>query len=431
MNEQDDHGAQQAVDARLLAQLVQRAGSAGFERWWARVADSGFCTAPVHLTGTDPAKQQLRVLARCKNRRATVCPSCSRLYAGDTWQLVHRGLTDNPETGQVRPAVFVTLTAPSFGPVHRIGACHPHQRGRCPHDRPRRCGTQHRAGAPLVGSPLCGECYDYPGHVLFSWHAPELWHRFTITLRRNLRRALRDREAAPNSVRLSYVKIVELQQRGIPHYHAVVRLDPTGEHADSPLTATDLAALITRAAGAARLRVPGAEDDAVSVRFGTQVDVQPLDLDTTRGRAVAGYLAKYVTKSVADLGLTHRRLSPAAIDRLDLDEHVRRILHTIIDLAAHSERAEMLRWLHTLGYRGHVSSKTRHYSTTMTALRAQRASWHQTERDDDTPPVEWQYTGNGHATDGDRLLAASAAHRAIEQQQAAREAIRDQHGESA
>ena len=30
-------------------------------------------------------------MIRCGNRRAAICPSCSDLYAADTWQLVHAG----------------------------------------------------------------------------------------------------------------------------------------------------------------------------------------------------------------------------------------------------------------------------------------------------------------------------------------------------
>ena len=33
-------------------------------------------------------------------------------------------------------------------------------------------------------SRCVGHCYDYLGHVLFTWHLPELWRRFTIALRR-------------------------------------------------------------------------------------------------------------------------------------------------------------------------------------------------------------------------------------------------------
>lgn len=433
------------VDPRIVAELVQRAASPGFDDWWASVANSGYCTSPVHLTGTAPTGRQIKVLARCKNRRSTICPSCSRLYAGDTWQLVHRGLLLDPDTdtdtevgGVRRPVVFATLTAPSYGAVHRAGPCHPRRRHRCRHASRTGCGTTHRADDGAVGTPLCLDCYDYTGHVLFTWHAPELWHRYTIALRRALRRTLREMDADPTGTRLSYVKIVELQHRGVPHYHAVFRLDPTGDSTPVPLTGTDLAGLITRAATATRLRVPGPQSGPVTIGFGEQIDAQPLDLDSARGRAVAGYLAKYVTKSVADLGLTPRRLSPHAIDRLDVNDFVRRILHTIIELSEHPDRAEMVRWLHTLAYRGHVSSKTRQYSTTMGALRANRATWQQQARqtcrratgDAGTGPDDsslkpdgdgWRFTGIGHASDGERLLAVSAAARAGENLQAARD----------
>jgi hypothetical protein len=35
----------------------------------------------------------------------------------------------------------------------------------------------------------------------------------------------------------------------------------------------------------------------------------------------------------------------------------------------------MLAWLHTLGYRRHITTKSRRYSITLTALRAARHQW--------------------------------------------------------
>ena len=92
-------------------------------------------------------------------------------------------------------------------------------------------------------------------------------------------------------------------------------------------------------------------------------------------RSVAAYLAKYVTKSVAEFGVGIRRMSPLAIAELDVSAHVRAILTTITRLAAHRAYHGMDRWLHTLGYRGHITTKSRLFSTTMGALRAYRATW--------------------------------------------------------
>ena len=63
------------------------------------------------------------VLAPCGNRRAAVCPACSDRYAADAYHLLRAGLAGDqakgvPETVVEHPRAFLTLTAPSFGPVH-------------------------------------------------------------------------------------------------------------------------------------------------------------------------------------------------------------------------------------------------------------------------------------------------------------------------
>jgi hypothetical protein len=473
-------------DPALVDQVVRRVSSPGYTEWWDRVQASGYCARPVHLVGVDGFGRQREVLGRCKNRRASVCPSCSDLYAGDTWQLIHAGLAGGhhevPATVAEHPAVFATLTAPGFGAVHTTGGkdlgsnsargCHAAGGGRrCPHGKPLGCRMIHEATDPVLGEPLCPDCYDYTGHVLFSWHAPELWRRFTIGLRRLVARALRSLGEDPRGVRVSFVKVVELQRRGVPHFHVVIRLDaatPAGDELTAPatgLTAMELAGLVHRAAAAATLDVTGRYGTRL-VRFGEQADAQPLrphsaadSVDSggggevepvgIAGRAVAGYLAKYVTKSVAEFGLTPHRMSPLAIDTLPVCEHVRAILATVRDLAAIPEYAAMLGWLHTLGFRGHITTKSRRYSTTMGALRARRAAWHTRGSTDtaaiaapsigDPPspgavadahdcddavlcgvPGEWAFDHVGHGSEGERVLAITAATRAREQRFVAR-----------
>jgi hypothetical protein len=73
------------------------------------------------------------------------------------------------------------------------------------------------------------------------------------------------------------------------------------------------------------------------------------------------------------------------------------------------------RWVHMLGFRGHFVTKSRGYSTTLGALRADRAAY-RADRDeqcaagddeDSTPVVAaWQYLGCGYLNPGDVLLAA-------------------------
>jgi hypothetical protein len=457
----------------VISQMVRRAASPGFERWWHKARTAGFCANPIQLTGTDHHGIAARVWTRCNNRRAVVCPSCSDLYARDTWQLVHAGITGGhhtiPATVADHPQVFVTLTAPSYGPVHtahrgpghRGAGCHDHPRSgdrRCPHGNLLSCNQTHRPDDPLVGQPLCVRCYDYTGHVLFAWHLPELWRRFTITVRRALRSRLQDAGVSPDAVRISFVKVTEMQRRAIPHLHAVIRLDAPAEPGQSPLPPTagvaapELAGLVLNAARAITLTI--ANPDAATntgdrtLRFGTQIDAQPLTTagpahrdelarGVRSGRTIAGYLAKYVTKSVAEFGVAVRRISPLAIPTLDVTPHVRAILTTITGLAE-DRFPDMIRWLHTLGYRGHITTKSRHFSTTMGALRAHRAAWlHQQSVKHsatvkystiDAPrppdPFEWTFDRAGYRTLGDRALITSAALRAIEHRHTARESAR-------
>ena len=82
----------------------------------------------------------------------------------------------------------------------------------CEHGRPLLCGRRHHETDRELGQPLCWQCYNYIGHVLWQWHAPELWRRFTIALQRRLAAtvglsAKRFRAAC----KISYSKVAEFQ----------------------------------------------------------------------------------------------------------------------------------------------------------------------------------------------------------------------------
>jgi hypothetical protein len=96
--------------------------------------------------------------------------------------------------------------------------------------------------------------------------------------------------------------------------------------------------------------------------------------------------------------------------------------------------------LERLGFGGHWSTKSRRYSTTMGALRRARVAFAKRRRAGDGAPLDawdrpedddqvvivtsWIYVGSGYATEGERWLALSAAARAREQRQVAREELR-------
>src|SRR3954451_4463297 len=86
------------------------------------------------------------------------------------------------------------------------------------------------------------------------------------------------------------------------------------------------------------------------------------------------------------------------------------------------------RWAHMLGFGGHFSTKSRRYSTTLTALRRTRKDWREARhrrrelfagRDRDVVDTtllvgHLAYAGTGWLTTGDALLANTAAAQARE-----------------
>jgi hypothetical protein len=331
----------------------------------------------------------------CKTRRASKCPPCAEVYRADTYQLIRAGLSGGkgvPETVAAHPCVFTTLTAPSFGAVHaqrekdgRLLRCRPRRRGQvCPHGNRLSCPGRHSRDDAQLGEPLCPDCYDYTSAVLFNACAPELWRRFTITLRRTLARlAGLSSKALAAQVRISFAKVAEYQRRGVVHFHAIIRLDgPTGPTTAPPTWATValLTAAIDQAARTVHLESPAAPGlPARTLRWGREIDTRPV---ATTGELtdskVAAYVAKYATKAAECTGTLDRRLSPAdQLDALPIRDHARRHIVECIRLSKLPglEDLRLAAWAHMLGFGGHFSTKSRAYSTTLGALRADRAAY--------------------------------------------------------
>ncbi|WP_434098892.1 replication initiator [Streptomyces xantholiticus] len=437
-------------DAIRLAQDPQ------FPRWLEQITATGGCSHPIHLSGStttldgttgevlhhydtrhEPGE---RLLVRCRNRRATVCPACSRLHAGDTYHLVRAGLLGGknvPETVLHRPRLFVTLTAPSFGVVHRAGErCHPRRDGgTCEHGRPRGCGTVHAPDDRLIGQPLCPDCYGYTQHVLWHAHSTKLWDRFVIDVRRRLASSAGLVQARfGEHARLSFARVAEYQKRAAVHIHAVVRLDgAAGPDTEPPAWGTpDLLTDAVRSS-ARRVVVRTTYSSAVgelALRWGTQTDIRPLraDADAPDDDAVAAYIAKYVTKGASETGagLDHPLTTWADIDSAPVNAHVRALMRTCWRLGglAEYEPLRLRAWAHTLGYRGHILTKSRAYSTTYAALRADRA--HHVggaEMPDAVTERRWRYAGSGH-TPGAALIAAGVAEDLATNREITRDEIR-------
>jgi hypothetical protein len=262
--------------------------------------------------------------------------------------------------------------------------------------------------------------------VLWQAHAGYLWHRFTLELRREIARRIGfPRGEFAETARLSYAKVAEYQRRGLVHFHAVIRLDgPEGPDSAPPGWATTalLADAVGGAVGRVRLLAPGR--DVIGPRvlwFGEQIDVRPIAAFGTGERltsaAVAGYIAKYATKGAEMAGAVDGRIYGARdLAMLPVRGHVLRMLGTCWWLGSlpDFEPLGLRRWAHMLGYRGHFSTKSRRYSTTLTALRNARAE-HRAEQQrtalglGDRPTVsvgQWAYAGRGYSPEA-ALLAAS------------------------
>ena len=112
------------------------------------------------------------------------------------------------------PTVFVTLTAPSFGPVHSVRE----RNGRAQRCRPRRdapvcehgvrlsCGEVHDEDDPRLGEPICPDCFDYERAVIWNALAPELWRRTAIQIPRELARLSRHLAAPAARARARVVR---------------------------------------------------------------------------------------------------------------------------------------------------------------------------------------------------------------------------------
>ena len=391
-----------------------------FRAWERQLSEDSTCSHPIQLHSRtdmiDLATGELAPLygqasVACGNRREAVCPACSQVYKRDARHLVKAGLAGGkgiPATITAHPCVFATLTAPSFGPVHArrmrgktVLPCRPRRDAktrRCPHGRDISCPTRHVEADPRLGQPMCPDCYDYQTAVLFNAHAGDLWRRFVTYLPRRLARlAGVTQKTLRAQLRIRFVKVAEYQARGVVHFHAVIRLDAPGEDYQPPPRQYDAALLcdaIGQAAALATLVIDH-QDQAVTLGFGAQTDTRIIreghDLPGTGqavdGQAVANYIAKYTTKTLAVPGLPSLRLRcEADIDRLRCPAHYKAMITTAWQLG---RTGRCRAWAHMLGYGGQFLTKSRRYSVTFGQLRAARAEHRRALRPPDADRDAW------------------------------------------
>ena len=456
----------------LEAELLERAARDDYDRWLSTAMAAGGCVRPIRLRGTirdiDTTTGEILhtldtddnpdnvIYLPCGDRRASVCPPCAETYRADTYQLIRAGLAGGkgvPESVATHPCVFATFTAPSFGPVHtrvltaggKVAQCRPRRKANyCPHGRRISCGQRHKEDDACLGRPICSDCYDYHASVVWNAHSGELWRRTVIAIRRQV-----DKLARPHGarVRVSYAKVAEFQRRGLIHFHAIFRLDgidPRHPERTIPpppaITADVLAGIIQTVAASAWFATIShpARPKGWDITWGAQVEPRVVRL-TDDGEitdvAVASYLAKYATKSTEPVGVPPGRITAENVSAYATPRtHQGRLIAACLKLSKHPHEdfQALRRWAHMLGYRGHFATKSRRYSTTMRALRAARRDWrrrqnpltllHANKTVVTDAHLEW--AGRGWHTNGDALLALSAAARTREHRRIAREEAR-------
>ncbi|GAB3174058.1 hypothetical protein FHX75_14311 [Micromonospora palomenae] len=347
--------------------------------------------------------------------------------------------------------------------------------GTCEHGQPAACFARHDADDPRLGQPLCLDCYDHDHQVVWNYFSGELWRRTKQAIERHLAALCRKRGIPlvrvvtasgkvrwVPPVRVSHGKVAEMQRRAAVHFHVLLRLDgvdPDDPHALVPppagITVNDLEEAVHVATSRITVTTAPHPDRPQGwlIAWGEQVDVRRINMaggELTDDKVVA-YLAKYATKATEVTGQQFARLTSATIDGyadpegdhlarlIDACWHLGRPTHTNTaggaptahrrqaDLDAQSNAyAGLRRWAHMLGFGGHFLTKARRYSVTFGRLRNTRTV-HRRAEDDETADTitvgTLAYIGAGWLTEGDALLANTAARQRRESRRVGREEL--------
>jgi replication initiator protein RepSA len=123
-------------------------------------------------------------------------------------------------------------------------------------------------------------------------------------------------------------------------------------------------------------------------------------------------VAKYSCKG-SHHAITRAGASPEQLRCSGVPEQLVQIAVAALRLSGRRGLERVGKWVHMLGFRGYVVTKSRGYSTTLGELRGTRAQWHadrdeQLVDEDESTPVlaAWEYIGSGYLNPGDVLLAA-------------------------
>lgn len=312
------------------------------------------CVQPVVLTKVDVRSGEATDVALpCGTSDAQRCASCAEYLQRLRHKQIFEGLT-----AEGTQAALLTLTAPSFGQVHRatftlkdknsLMKLAPHKRdamrniflmknGRCG------CGKHHDYTDEIVGTPR-GE-YDYVGEVLWSHNLPNLV-KSTMKRLRYLAK-----KSGIDPAFFGVFSVYERQKRGAIHLHALltVRNDPDGfallmaslqqgwvsptaqmasflvEYLRKEETQKRFDATGVVSSGSVAVSIPFAKwkkgEEVPATQFGSVYDLQILDGssssvgDISTSKKAADYISKYLTKTQSAFSVENIKRLPRPIAR--------------------------------------------------------------------------------------------------------------------
>jgi hypothetical protein len=248
------------------------------------------CSRPRKISKKDGTQTYVR----CQSKRASQCVACSVMFATDQKRLIGSGCNVSERDGITAEMLsefdyyFVTLTAPSFGGIHRVPKSKDAKVPACS------CGSVHKYGDALRGTPTKPRFYRYADQARWNQATSELFHR-TIKY---------TTELLPD---IEWAFAREWQVRGALHFHGIVRVPAAY---DEGKTWQALQLMKTYSHG--------------DFSWGKEIDVQAV-----RGDAASGsvrYMSKvvaYTAKQQGDAGL----VSPERQVHYDrLDKHAARLI---------------------------------------------------------------------------------------------------------
>jgi hypothetical protein len=193
-----------------------------------------------------------------------------------------------------------------------------------------------------------------------------------------------------------------MQRRGLVHFHALARLDA------GDLSVVDSGEDVLVSAWGDAVRQVALTNEFGRFQWGEILDIKTIGKKGDEARVLASYLAKYVTKTAGEgLELARRFRSRRQIKLLVDNPHLRKMALEAWDLASDPECRHLnaKNHAHTLGYTGHLMTKSRQYSTTITALRRARSEYRARGLSGEEVIRDFSYAGRGYDDARSELLA--------------------------